>query len=332
MFSGEALVVPVGRAMQAFRRLIESIEAEGAAALVSLVKTEGSSPREAGARMVVRPSGSFHGSIGGGELEWRALIEARTALRLGRGPALRRVVALGPEMAQCCGGRVEWRIEIFDARDLEALAPFAVAERGGAFAVVAQNAADGRIERSLAHGEANREPLAEGAWRESFGADASAVCLFGAGHVGRALALALAPLPFSVRWIDSRAEAFPERAPPNATLVRADEPPRELAGAPDGALIVVMTHSHPLDLAIVAEALRQDRFAYVGLIGSTTKRARFVSQLRAAGHAEETIAKLVCPIGVPGIVGKEPAVIAASVAAQLLLVRGAHEQRFAEAR
>ena len=332
MFSGEALVVPVGRAMQAFRRLIESIEAEGAAALVSLVKTEGSSPREAGARMVVRPSGSFHGSIGGGELEWRALIEARTALRLGRGPALRRVVALGPEMAQCCGGRVEWRIEIFDARDLEALAPFAVAERGGAFAVVTQNAADGRIERSLAHGEANREPLAEGAWRESFGADASAVCLFGAGHVGRALALALAPLPFSVRWIDSRAEAFPERAPPNATLVRADEPPRELAGAPDGALIVVMTHSHPLDLAIVAEALRQDRFAYVGLIGSTTKRARFVSQLRAAGHAEETIAKLVCPIGVPGIVGKEPAVIAASVAAQLLLVRGAHEQRFAEAR
>jgi xanthine dehydrogenase accessory factor len=332
MFSGEALVVPVGRAMQAFRRLIESIEAEGAAALVSLVKTEGSSPREAGARMVVRPSGSFHGSIGGGELEWRALTEARTALRLGRGPALRRVVALGPEMAQCCGGRVEWRIEIFDARDLEALAPFAVAERGGAFAVVAQNAADGRIERSLAHGEANREPLAEGAWRESFGADASALCLFGAGHVGRALVLALAALPFSVRWIDSRAEAFPERAPPNATLVRADEPLRELAGAPDGALIVVMTHSHPLDLAIVAEALRQDRFAYVGLIGSTTKRARFVSQLRAAGRAEETIAKLVCPIGVPGIVGKEPAVIAASVAAQLLLVRGAHEQRFAEAR
>ena len=83
-----------------------------------------------------------------------------------------------------------------------------------------------------------------------------------------------------------------------------------------------MTHSHPLDLAIVAEALRQDRFAYVGLIGSATKRARFVSQLRAAGLPEGAIAKLVCPIGVPGIEGKEPAVIAASVAAQLLLVRG----------
>ncbi len=315
-------VVPVSGAMQPFRRLIESIEAEGAAALVSLVKTEGSSPREAGARMVVRPSGGFHGTIGGGELEGRALAEAGVALRKGRGAASQRVVALGPELAQCCGGRVEWRIEIFDARDLEALAPLAVAERAGAFAVVARNAADGRIERSLAHGEANQAPLAAGAWRESFGADASALYLFGAGHVGRALMLALAPLPFSVRWIDSRAEAFPERAPLHARLVHADEPPSELAGAPDGALIVVMTHSHPLDLAIVAEALRQDRFAYVGLIGSATKRARFVGQLRAAGHREEAIAKLVCPIGVPGILGKEPAVIAASVAAQLLLVRG----------
>ncbi len=83
-----------------------------------------------------------------------------------------------------------------------------------------------------------------------------------------------------------------------------------------------MTHSHPLDLAIVAEALRQDRFAFVGLIGSATKRARFVSQLRAAGHGEATIAKLVCPIGLPGIEGKDPAVIAASVAAQLLMARG----------
>ncbi len=207
--------------MQPFRRLVESIEAEGAAALVSLVKTEGSSPREAGARMVVRPSGGFHGTIGGGELEWRALAEARAALRSGRGAALRRVVALGPELAQCCGGRVEWRIETFDARDLEALAPLLAAERAGAFAVVAQKAADGRIERSIAADEASLEPAAGGAWRESFGADASPLYLFGAGHVGRALALALAPLPFAVRWIDSRAEAFPERAPLNARLVHA---------------------------------------------------------------------------------------------------------------
>ena len=121
-----------------------------------------------------------------------------------------------------------------------------------------------------------------------------------------------------MRWIDSREGAFPERAPANATLVRSEDPPAELAAAPADALVVVMTHSHPLDLAIVAEALRQDRFGFVGLIGSATKRARFLSQMRAAGLAETALAKLVCPIGVPGVPGKEPAVIAASVAAQLL--------------
>ena len=86
----------------------------------------------------------------------------------------------------------------------------------------------------------------------------------------------------------------------------ASDPPAELAAAPDGALVVVMTHSHPLDLAIVAEALRQERFGFVGLIGSATKRARFLSQMRAAGLAEAALAKLVCPIGVPGVHGKEP--------------------------
>ena len=268
--------------MQPYRRLIESIEAEGAAALVSLVETKGSAPREAGAAMVVRPSGGFHGTIGGGAMEWRALAEAHEALEQGRGASRRSVVALGPELAQCCGGRVEWRVETFDRSDIERLRPLAEAERA---------AAPGR-----------------------------AVLLFGAGHVGRALALALAPLPFQVRWIDSREAAFPERAPANATLARSRDPPTELAAAPDGALTVVMTHSHPLDLAIVAEALRQDRFGYVGLIGSATKRARFVSQMRAAGLAEAMLAKLVCPIGVPGVEGKEPAVIAAATAAQLLQV------------
>ncbi|MGD0641968.1 MAG: xanthine dehydrogenase accessory protein XdhC [Roseiarcus sp.] len=321
-YNGVVRVVSVSRAMQPFRRVIESIEAEGAAALVSLVATEGSSPRGAGARMVVRASGGFHGSIGGGEMEWRVLAEARAALASGRGAARRSVVALGPELGQCCGGRVEWRIETFDARDLTALAPLAAAERAGAFAVVAREAAAGRVERWIAGEGESSEPLAPGAWREEFGAAGTPLYLFGAGHVGRALTLALAPLPFSVRWIDSRTGAFPERAPLNATLVHAGEPPSELAGAPDGALVAVMTHSHPLDLAIVAEALRQDRFAFVGLIGSATKRARFVSQLRAAGHAESSIAKLVCPIGLPGIEGKDPAVIAASVAAQLLMARG----------
>ncbi len=147
-----------------------------------------------------------------------------------------------------------------------------------------------------------------------------AVYLFGAGHVGRALALALAPLPFAVRWIDSRREAFPALSPANVSLVFAPDPAAELAGAPDGALIVVMTHSHALDLEIVAAALGAERFGFVGLIGSSTKRARFLSQMRAAGLPEGSLAGLVCPIGTPGLESKDPAVIAASTVVQLLIV------------
>ena len=123
-----------------------------------------------------------------------------------------------------------------------------------------------------------------------------------------------------MRWIDSRREAFPAHAPANVALIHAPEPAAELASAPDGALIVVMTHSHALDLEIVAEALGPSASAIVGLIGSATKRARFLSQMRAAGLTEASSRRLVCPIGVPGIEGKDPAVIAASTAAQLLIV------------
>jgi xanthine dehydrogenase accessory factor len=126
-------------------------------------------------------------------------------------------------------------------------------------------------------------------------------------------------LPFAVRWIDSREEAFPRHAPANVTLVHAFDPAAELGNAPDGAFIVVMTHSHAIDLEIVAEALRAERFGSVGLIGSATKRARFLRQMRTAGLSEAALAKLICPIGLDGIKSKDPAVIAASTAAQLLM-------------
>jgi xanthine dehydrogenase accessory factor len=308
--------------MRAFRRLIEAIEAEGSAALVTLARVEGSSPRDAGARMVVRPSGGFHGTIGGGTLEFAALEAASEALRKGRGPAGRRSLALGPELGQCCGGRVEWRLETFDRRDLDDLSTFAMAESGALETLSARLGPDGRVQRTVALSASERRlaRLAEASWTEPLGVQARAVYLFGAGHVGRALALALAPLPFAVRWIDPRRDAFPTHAPANVTLIHAPEPAAELAGAPERALIVVMTHSHALDLEIVAEALRVERFGYVGLIGSATKRARFLSQMRAAGLTEVQLARLVCPIGVPGLESKDPAVIAASTAAQLLIV------------
>ncbi len=103
-------------------------------------------------------------------------------------------------------------------------------------------------------------------------------------------------------------------------MIHAAEPTAELAHAPDGALIAVMTHAHAIDLEIVAEALRAERFGYVGLIGSATKRARFLTQMRAAGLSEARLSRLTCPIGVEGVEGKDPAVIAASTVAQLLIV------------
>jgi xanthine dehydrogenase accessory factor len=308
--------------MKAFRRLIEAIEAEGSAALVTLARVQGSSPREAGARMVVRPSGGFHGTIGGGALEFAALEAANEVLRRGRGPAFRRSLALGPELGQCCGGRVEWRVETFDKRDLEDLSALAIAENGASATLSARLGPDGRVQRTLGSSTSERRlaRLADESWTEPLGVLARAVYLFGAGHVGRALALALAPLPFAVRWIDPRRDAFPAHGPSNVTLIHAPSPTAELASAPDRALVIVMTHSHALDLEIVAEALRVERFGYVGLIGSATKRARFLSQMRAAGLTEVQLARLVCPIGIPGLESKDPAVIAASAAAQLLIV------------
>lgn len=161
------------------------------------------------------------------------------------------------------------------------------------------------------------------AWRETYGVARHPVWLFGAGHVGRALVLALAPLPFAVTWCDSRQGAFPPHIPANVTPVHGDDPEPLVARAPGGAFVLAMTHSHPLDLAVTAAALARADLPYVGLIGSATKRARFEKRYRELGIAEGRIAQLACPIGIAGIADKDPAIIAAATAAQLLARREA---------
>jgi xanthine dehydrogenase accessory factor len=273
--------------MNLFETLAAMIGRDGRAALVTLVEVKGSSPRDVGARMAVRADGAFSGTVGGGALEWQALAEAQAMLASPEGPRRRLVdKALGPDLGQCCGGRVRLLIERLGEEDLPGI-------------------------EGLASALAEEEKVA-----------AFPVMLFGAGHVGRALVLALAPLPVRVTWVDGRRQAFPERAPANVVAVEGHDPAGLIASAQDGTAIIAMTHSHALDLDIVAAALSQRRFAYVGVIGSTTKRARFVTQLRQAGLPDDLIDALACPIGLPEIAGKEPAVIAASVAAQLLQVRG----------
>ncbi len=309
-------------------RIRETIERHGIAGLVSVIGVAGSAPREAGARIVLQPDGGFFGSIGGGRLEYEATAAAREVLAAGRGAAQFRRWPLGPNLAQCCGGNVRTLIETFDASDLATIGRFEQAEKTGTFVTVSRLGADGRIARVLAPQAAagaptdTTVPAAEGktAFSERFGEVTTPVLLFGAGHVGRAVVLALAPLPFAVRWIDSRPDQFPQHVPQNVVSVCTDAVERELEAAPRDACVIVMTHSHALDFDITAAALRLRTFDFVGLIGSQTKRARFISYARQIGLTADDIDRLTCPIGILEIKGKEPAVIAASLAAQLLTV------------
>ncbi|MBZ0260002.1 MAG: xanthine dehydrogenase accessory protein XdhC [Hyphomicrobiales bacterium] len=282
--------------MKVWAHIAKALEAHGTCAMISVVKVEGSTPREAGARIVVTPLG-FHGTIGGGTLEWQAIAKAQALL--GK-PTQHKLSdhSLGPDLGQCCGGRVQLVTEVLARSDLAMAMDFAAREESGVFAVT------GRI-------------LAPD-FSEKFGDSNRKLYLFGAGHVGRALILALAPLPFDVIWIDPREGAFPSAVPSNVVTIQSGNPAAEIADAPPGSFALVMTHSHALDLEIIDTILRSPSFAYAGLIGSATKRARFSKRLREAGVAENRIEELVCPIGIPSIKSKHPSAIAAATAVQLL--------------
>jgi len=305
--------------MQVWRRILDAIDHRGGAAMVAVAATRGSAPREAGARMIVNRDSTFSGTIGGGTLEWRAIALAQAALNdPGVRPASRRF-ALGPELGQCCGGQVDLVVEVFGRDDRDAVARFAELEAKRPFATAGRFGERRSLDRTVIDdamppGSAS---LSDGILREGFGDARRALVLFGAGHVGKALVLALAPLPFRVLWFDPRPDAFPAHVPANVELRQLGEPAEALAVAPDGSFVLVMSHSHHLDLALVQAALA-GRFPYVGLIGSRSKRARFEKRLAAGGIARERIDELVCPIGVAGIHSKLPAVIATATAAQLI--------------
>jgi xanthine dehydrogenase accessory factor len=309
-------------------RIRETVERHGSAGLVSVIDSAGSVPRESGARLVVRPDGAFFGTIGGGRLEYEALAAARAVLAAGRGAAEFRDWPLGPNLGQCCGGMVRTLTETFDTRDLGTIRRFEETSRAAPFATQSRLDENGRIAREVVPQSMVEVPLMptarafdKRAFNEQFGEPTTPVLLFGAGHVGRAVVLALTPLPFGVRWIDSRPDQFPKFVPQNAVTVCTDAVDQELAEAPSDAMVVVMTHLHALDFDIATRALQRESFDYVGLIGSETKRARFIKQARQLGVSNRQLDRLVCPIGIPQLKGKEPAVIAAALAVQLLVVR-----------
>jgi xanthine dehydrogenase accessory factor len=281
--------------MKLWPTISRELAAHGTCAMVSVVKAEGSVPREEGARMVVTPHG-FHGTIGGGTLEWKALAEAQALL--GKPRAVKFInQSLGPDLGQCCGGRVKLAVESFDPGQLAEIGAWAEREEQGPFTLI------------------NRLPGQPG--EESFGERRRHVLVFGAGHVGRALILALAQLPFDITWADPRPGSFPRAVPQNVACFAGD-PLEAVAAAPEGSLAFIMSHSHALDLSIANAALRQSGISEVGLIGSATKRVRFEKRLREAGVAENRVSGLICPIGIGGIRSKLPASIAISVAAQII--------------
>ncbi len=253
------------------------------AVLVQVQATEGSAPRDAGAWIGVFAD-ALVGTIGGGHLEFEAIARARALLKAAGTdkPAETMRLALGPSLGQCCGGVVHLRLERVTAQDLPAL------------------------QRRL---DVERMP----------------VVLFGGGHVGHALAEVLARLPVALHWIDSREGIFPADLPAHVVCEHSEPVQGAVKDLAPGSCVLIMSFSHAEDLDVLTQCLARQRtqqdLPYIGLIGSKTKWATFRHRLEARGYSAEELAHVTCPIGVPGIGGKEPEVIAVSVAAELLQVR-----------
>lgn len=248
------------------------------AVLVTVHRTRGSVPREAGAWMAVFACDAL-GTVGGGHVEFQALALARRRLAGEVGPDVLRY-ALGPALGQCCGGEMTLRFERVKLADAPALA------------------------------ERLREPRLP-------------VAVFGGGHVGRALVGVLSTLPATVQWVDSREEVFGPSVPPGVVCEHSEPVQAAVATLAPATRVLIMSFSHAEDWELVAACLLRQRqrgdLPYVGLIGSRTKWASFQHRLQARGFSAQELAHVTCPIGVPGIAGKTPEVIALAVAAQLLM-------------
>lgn len=289
-----------------------AVLAHGRVARVVIAAHEGSSPREAGAAMLVWQGGQS-GTVGGGALEWEAARRARALLAAGGGHRLDRE-ALGPALGQCCGGAVNLLTEVYGPAEVAALAGPVVAR-----------SVDGRemplgvarlLDAARGAGVLPASGLVQGWMVEPVLAPQREVWIWGAGHVGRALVAVLAPLPgVAISWVDVALARFPDVVPQGVRALPVAEPALAVALADEEAEHLVLTFSHALDLEICHRLLLHG-FGRAGLIGSTTKWARFRKRLAALGHGAE-VGRIECPIGAPSL-GKHPQAIAIGVAAAFL--------------
>ena len=255
--------------------------AQAPAVGVRVTHTQGSVPRGPGTWMGVFTDRVI-GSIGGGHLELQAIAQARALLADPQAPLPSQKVALGPSLGQCCGGVVHLAFERWAPEDIPTLVT--------------------RLQAGL-----------------------PPVALFGGGHVGHALIRLLLSLPYAITWVDSRDGIFPEGLPRRVRCERSEPVQDAVRDLAAGSEVLVMSFSHAEDLDIVAACLKRQReqgdLPFIGLIGSRTKWARFRQRLLARGFSEAELRWVTSPIGLPGIAGKEPEVIALAVAAQLLMRR-----------
>jgi len=314
-----------------------SAAAEVPAVLVTVAIVEGSGPRESGAKMLVQAARVVD-TIGGGHLEMKAIDTARAMLLDGRARHFERY-ALGPSLGQCCGGVVHLAFELLDPAQTAIIAKRRQEDTWRISAINGDPVSalldgDGRLIDGVAVPKFARdrgayvmqEPDGRRWMVDPVLAPRAHLVLFGAGHVGAAIVRALAHLPCNVTWVDERDDMFPTSVPANVTVEATDLPEACVNDAPAGASYLVMTHSHALDQRLTEAIMARSDVGWFGLIGSKTKRRQFEHRLRARGVQEERIDAMVCPIGIEGIKNKAPAVIAASVAAQLLAVWEALEQ------
>ena len=283
-----------------------AITRHGRIARIVVAATEGSAPREVGAAMLVWPNGQS-GTIGGGALEWQAIQRARALLQKGGSDLTRQ--ALGPGLNQCCGGAVTLLTETYDTPPQGPLIARATAGQAMPLAVKRL------LSQARNMGQIPPARLIQGWMVEPTTPTPRPLWIWGAGHVGRALADVLSPLPdFALTWIDIAIDRFPPN--PKAQILPLPDPANAVALAPTDARHLIVTFSHSLDLELCHRLLTHG-FATCGLIGSATKWARFRSRLAALGHPPDQITRITCPIGNPAL-GKHPQAIAIGVASDVI--------------
>lgn len=315
------------------------------AVLVTVVEARGSTPREPGARMTVGEA-EIWDTVGGGQLEHAAIESARLLLEQELDEYTNMVErhALGPQLGQCCGGVARILLERIPGRPQDWIDALTAARRRRMPVFMATPLAGGGAGKQVLNGpdeltgvsgsrdlralvarcRETQEPVFDARTRWFIDPVAPLECnivLFGAGHVGKAVARVLATLPCNLTWVDSRTAQFPDDPGANIRIEILRHPESLVDDCPPGAFYLVMTHSHPLDLVLCERILARGDFTYCGLIGSQSKRRNFEKRLKLKGITESTLDRLTCPIGVAGITGKRPAEIAVAVAAEVLQVR-----------